>query len=121
MGWIDPQYPSDPIDRPRTSSFTSDIAIRCQVLQGRRLYGKIQESLYAVGVRSDQSMLEKEGMVAALVAEVHAWYCGSPLKAAFAPISDFAVQSQVSCLSSCGIVLELAAIAEHQGSSGEEL
>nr|XP_031860232.1 uncharacterized protein CI109_004364 [Kwoniella shandongensis]KAA5527304.1 hypothetical protein CI109_004364 [Kwoniella shandongensis] len=61
----------------------------------RRLYGKIQESFYAVSVRPDQPMSESEAIVKDYVREIEEWYNSNPMRSAYVPISDATIARQV--------------------------
>ena len=72
----------------------SSIAIRNQTIQGRRLYGRVQEALYGITVKPI-SAEEAEPLITDLVTQVDEWYQSSPLKQAFARIDAAAIQAQV--------------------------
>ncbi|KAK6906725.1 hypothetical protein I203_100712 [Kwoniella mangroviensis CBS 8507] len=73
----------------------SSIALRCHQIHLRRLYGIVRETFYSASVDSNKTMKEKEEIVADFVRQAQALYNQSPLKAAFAPISEATISRQV--------------------------
>jgi hypothetical protein len=90
------EMPSQPSGVSSLSKEGLGAASRIHSLKGRRLYGQIQESLYAVSISSDGPLEEREEIINDLRRSVQSWYASSPLKAAFVPISDTTVKRQVS-------------------------
>lgn len=90
------QLPTVTAATPGLGAERSDVALRCHNLQLRKLYGKIHESLYAVNVKADRPFIEREAIVADLVRQIQNWYNSSPLKVAFAPISEATINRQVT-------------------------
>lgn len=90
------QMPSLPAPALTPSRGVPGVALRIHSLKGRKLYGQIQESLYAVSVSAERPFEEREVIINNYREEVQAWYASSPLKGAFIPISDATVRRQVS-------------------------
>ncbi len=71
-------------------------AVTCHSLKGRRLYGQIQETLYGISVSSAGRLEDRESVVGGFVRQAQEWYVSSPLKVAFAPLSQATIKRQVS-------------------------
>ena len=71
------------------------VALRVHSLKGRKLYGQIQESLYAVTTTSQRPFEERKEIIDNYTQQVQSWYTSSPLKGAFIPISPATIRRQV--------------------------
>ncbi len=71
-------------------------AVNQHSIEGRRLYGSIQEAIYSIAAKPVGPQQTREGVVADFARRVGQWYASSPLKAAFIPISAATVRRQVS-------------------------
>jgi hypothetical protein len=72
----------------------SSAALGRHSLLGRKLYGQIQEAIYAVKVTPDRPIEEREAIVSEFIQQIHQWYASSPLKMAFVPISEETIRRQ---------------------------
>ncbi|KAL7915570.1 hypothetical protein GGI35DRAFT_466927 [Trichoderma velutinum] len=91
---IDIELPSTPLDTSGVMRGMPRVALRVHSLKGRKLYGQIQESLYAVSITPDAPFDEREATVNLFVQKVNDWHSSSPLRDAFIPLSSATVKRQ---------------------------
>ncbi|WRT70611.1 uncharacterized protein IL334_007609 [Kwoniella shivajii] len=93
---VDVELPADPAQPSSNMSVeVSGVALRCHQIHLRRLYGIVRETFYSSAVNPNRPQEEKEAIVADFVCQAQGWYNQSPLKAAFAPMTEATISRQV--------------------------